>query len=227
MAVGEAMPWYLYREIHKAMRLALFGMTALVGSTDGADEVGMEDLLAEWDAVRLVLTGHHEHEDTFCDALVQQHAPDLREELEAAHRETDATLAVLQHDIDHIEVATSSVERTVRLQKLHLDLSDFTAAYLGHLRFEEDRVMPALNAAMTDDELAAVTDAIRGAVPPPDMCVFIRYMVPAMTFSERVDLLGGMHAGAPPEVFELFRDAAEGCLDPADYAEVAAAAGFA
>jgi hypothetical protein len=34
-------------------------------------------------------------------------------------------------------------------------------------------------------------------------------------------MLGGMRAGAPPEIFEMFRAAAEDCLDPADYRAVA------
>ncbi len=46
------------------------------------------------------------------------------------------------------------------------------------------------------------------------MCVFIRYMVPAMNPAERLDMLGGMHAGAPPEIFEMFRAAAEAASRP-------------
>lgn len=76
-------------------------------------------------------------------------------------------------------------------------------------------------------QLAAVTDAIRGSVPPDEMCTFIRYMVPSMNLPERVDMLGGMHAGAPPEIFEQFRAAAEACLPAPAYRAVADAAGFA
>ena len=122
--------------------------------------------------------------------------------------------------------ATPADERWVPLRDFYLALAAFTAEYLEHLAFEEQQVMPALNAAMSDDELAEVTGVIRGSVPPDDMCVFIRYMAPAMNHSERVDMLGGMHAGAPPEIFELFRAAAEGCLAPEDYRAVADAAGF-
>ncbi len=60
-------------------------------------------------------------------------------------------------------------------------------------------------------------------MPPPDMCVFIRYMVPAMDFAERLDML----AGAPPEIFELFRATAHTALPPQEYEAVALAAGFA
>lgn len=218
--------WDVYREIHKAMRFALFGATTRAGHTDAADEAGIDALLAEWADVRMVLLGHHSHEDDFCDHLIQQHAPALRDQLEAAHREADAGVAAL--DAQAAELASGTVdERWSKLRSFHLDLADFTAMYLGHLRFEEDVVMPALNAALSDEELARVTDQIRGSVPPPEMCVFIRYMVPAMNFSERLDMLGGMYAGAPPEIFEMFRAAAESCLSADDYRAVAEAAGFA
>jgi hypothetical protein len=113
------------------------------------------------------------------------------------------------------------------LPAFHLDLADFTADSLRHLRFEESQVMPALNRSMSNEELAVVTNQIRGSVPPPDMCRYIRYMVPAMNFAERLDMLGGMYAGAPPAVFEMFRDAAERALAAADYDAVALAVGFA
>jgi hypothetical protein len=59
------------------------------------------------------------------------------------------------------------------------------------------------------------------------MCAFIGVMVPAMNTEERVSMLGGMQAGAPPEIFELFRSAAEAALDPADYRSVATRLGLA
>ena len=224
---SEAMSsgWDLYREIHKAMRLALFGVITQAGRIDGADDAAVAALVDEWATVEFLLRTHHVHEDEFCDELVRVHAPQLCDELEAGHRQADA-------DLDRLHQAASSLsgvdasERPSALGALHLDLADFAASYLVHLRFEEDQVMPALNVAMADDELEAVTNAIRGSVPPPDMCVFIRYMVPAMNPAERADMLGGMHAGAPPEVFEVFRAAAEGCLDAADYRQLAVAAGF-
>jgi hypothetical protein len=63
-------------------------------------------------------------------------------------------------------------------------------------------------------------------VPPPDMCVFMRYMVPGMNLDERADMLSDMHANAPADVFELFRSAAEAALSPAEYRTLAERAGF-
>jgi hypothetical protein len=218
--------WDVYREIHKAMRFAVAGVTTQAGSADAGDEQAVRALLDEWDDVAFVLHGHHAHEDEYCDPLIRRHAADLRDELERAHHEADRQLTELQTAADGIRAATAS-ERDRSLLAFHLALADFEAGYLPHLRFEECKVMPALNAAMSDADLEAVTHQIRGSVPPADMCTYIRYMVPAMNFTERLDMLGGMYAGAPPEVFDMFRHAAQSALAPSDFEAIALAVGFA
>ena len=221
-----ATSWDLYREIHKALRFAVAGVTTQAGSTDAGDEHAVRALLDEWADVAFVLHGHHAHEDEFCDPLIRRHAADLRDELEAAHHEADRQLARCRRPPTasasprQPNVTGCSSGSTSRL-------ADFEASYLPHLRFEECTVMPALNAAMSDADLEAVTNQIRGSVPPADMCTYIRYMVPAMNFTERLDLLGGMYAGAPPEVFDLFRDAAQSALPPPEFEAIALAVGFA
>ncbi len=220
-----ALPWDLYREIHKAMRYALFGVTTLAGQTDANDAHALRRLLDEWRQVAFVLDGHHQHEDRFCDPLIRRHAPALLPEIEAAHRRSDAAIAHLHRLAERLAHADAEQAGTL-LRSFYLDLADFASIYLTHLRDEEDRAMPALNAAMSNDELAAVTTAIRSSVAPGDMCVFIRYMVPSMNFAERLEMLGGMHAGAPPQVFEMFRSAARASLSTRDYDAVAVAMGF-
>ncbi|MGE3328601.1 MAG: hemerythrin domain-containing protein [Acidimicrobiia bacterium] len=228
MGTFESAPWDVYREIHKAMRFALSGVTTMAGATDAGNDDQLQRLLGEWSDVSFVLAGHHGHEDEFCDPLVERHTPGLRAELEAAHRWSEDAIEQLHTLAASLRTsATGTPARWELLRQFHLDLADFAAEYISHLRFEEDKVMPALNAAMTNDELAEVTMSIRMSVPPPDMCIFIRYMAPAMNFSERLDMLGGMHAGAPPEIFELFRAAAQDCLPPDDYEAIAVAGGFA
>lgn len=218
MTESEESHWDLYREIHKALRFALFGVTVMAGATDPADELSLNRLTREWAAVSMVLEGHHSHEDKFCDPLIQVHAADLREELERAHLASNVAIGRLTNSIDGL--SSESGTSRVPLARLYRDLSDFVSTYMLHLRFEEERVMPALNAALSDDELADVTTAIRMSVPPTEMCVFIRYMAPSMNPQERVEMLTGMRA-APGEVFELFRSATEGCLSPADYTALA------
>jgi hypothetical protein len=90
---------------------------------------------------------------------------------------------------------------------------------------EEQVVMPALNSGAGNDELEPIVMQIRMSVPPPDMCVFLRYMLPAMNPTERTNTLAGMKLGAPPEIFQMFWTAAEQGLCEADLAAVAGSIG--
>lgn len=143
-----AVPWDLYREIHKAMRYALFGVTTLAGQADASDTAALRRLRDEWRQVAFVLRGHHEHEQRWCDPLIRRHAPALRDALEAAHRHADAAIEHLQRSAERLDERDAAL-RSAMLRSFYLDLADFAADYVRHLRDEEDRVMPALNAAMT------------------------------------------------------------------------------
>jgi hypothetical protein len=99
---------------------------------------------------------------------------------------------------------------------------EFTAGYLSHMNDEEHVVMPALNAGADPDELGQIVMQIRMSVPPPQMCIFLRYMLPAMNPDERTTTLGGMKVGPPPEVFGMFWDSARSALTERDLAVVEA-----
>ena len=162
MTTVEEPPWDLYREIHKALRFALFGVTVMAGAANPTDQASVDQLAQEWLRVATVLNGHHAHEDRFCDPLIRRHAPDLRDELENAHRVSRDTIAGLTKLFSDLPQLSTSANAS--LARIYRGLSDFTATYQGHLRFEEEQVMPALNAALSNDELAEVTMTIRMSV---------------------------------------------------------------
>ncbi len=126
-------PWDLYREIHKATRYARFGVTTLAGQTDAADASAIRHLRDEWQRAAFVLAGHHKHEDRFCDPLVARYAPWLRDEIEAAHRRSEAAIAHLHRSAERLAHASAGESRSL-LRTFYLDLADFTADYVRHLR---------------------------------------------------------------------------------------------
>ena len=134
----------------------------MAGAANPTDQASVDQLAQEWLRVATVLNGHHAHEDRFCDPLIRRHAPDLRDELENAHRVSRDTIAGLTKLFSDLPQLSTSANAS--LARIYRRLSDFTATYQGHLRFEEEQVMPALNAALSNDELAEVTMTIRMSV---------------------------------------------------------------
>jgi hemerythrin-like domain-containing protein len=210
-------PIDLYREVHKGLRLALSDLVREVGSLDASDAESIGAFGSLFADLDMMLATHHAHEDGgHLDELIAQHVDaDVVQSIHEAHDRFD----VLLHDLRVAVAALSSGGADTA--RLYDDVVAFVAAYLLHMNVEEQQVMPALRADVDHDELFGITMEIRTSVPPPQMCVFLRYMLPAMNPDERAGTLGGMKAGAPPEIFDMFWGVAERSLAAGDLAEVA------
>lgn len=216
---GEASgpPIDLYREVHKGLRVALSDLVREVGSLDVSDAESVAVFSALFADIDMMLATHHAHEEGGrLGELIAQHVD--ADVVRSAHEAHDRFEAML-HDL-RVAVAALSSGGT-DTERLYDDVVAFVAAYLLHMNVEEQQVMPALRSRVDHDELFGITMEIRTSVPPPEMCVFLRYMLPAMNPDERVGTLGGMKAGAPPDIFEMFWGVAERSLAAGDLAEVA------
>jgi hypothetical protein len=189
----------LYREVHKGLRRALFGVCEMAGALDPEDETARQEFVSRFADLDLMLTLHHGHEDAGpLGDLIARITPEFVAELEAAHAGAVDGLAELRSAVATFGPGSGTAEQ------LYGHISAFTAGYLAHMNFEEKTVMAALTERSTFDELLAVQIGIRTSVPPDQMVVFMRSMLPAMNPDERTDMLGGMKAGAPPEIFDIF-----------------------
>ena len=222
-----AEPWDLYREVHKGMRLAVASVTTQAGSADAGDERSVRTLLHEWRDVSFVLRGHHDHEDEFCDPLVRRHAPQLRDELEEGHRLIDHQLAALQTGRWTESGPPGRSTGPGSSLGFHLDLADLAACYLPHL---------ALRRALRDacPQCCAQRSGPRGGHGPDQEQrasaghVLVHPLHGPGDGLRRAPRHARRHvAGAPPEIFELFRATAHAALPPQEYEAVALAAGFA
>lgn len=210
-------PVDLYREVHKGLRLALFELTGAAGALDGADRASIDGFVRLFADVDMMLQTHHGHEDgELLAALIERHAADAAIAVGEAHDESERRLTQLRSMVTGLSTGAADAAA------VYDTVASFTAHYIDHMGVEESEVMPALQRAVSTDDLMAITMAIRTSVPPDDMCVFLRYMLPAMTPDERAETLGGMKAGAPPEIFELFWGVAEASLRDSDLSTVAA-----
>ena len=86
--------------------------------------------------------------------------------------------------------------------------------------------MPALAAVMDVEEIVAVDQAIVASIPPDEMASALGVMLPAMNIDDRAEMLGGMQAEAPPEVFAGVWALAGSVLSPADHAALGARLGI-
>jgi hypothetical protein len=219
-------PYDFYREVHKGLRRSLFDLTAFVGSAACEDADERAEIARRVHGLVAVFHSHHAHEDDFIQPLLKGHAPELAAEIDAGHHDIDEDLA----DLEQLADALTSLEGGTAVAaglELYRTLASFIVTYLAHMEIEEGPVMTTLRDAMSTAELFEIDMALRASIAPPKMCEFITVMVPAMNADERTNMLGGMRAGAPAEIFELFRATAEAALTPAAYGTVATRLGLA
>ena len=210
----------LYRDIHKAIRGELFAVTTEAGRLDPSQGIARAALATQVRDVVDFLVAHAEHEDGAIQPTLESHLPDLAERVEVDHLTLEARMD------DLVAMAEEAAALTVpdpgaRTHRLYLALASFTSDYLAHQDVEERVIMPALEAAVGVEEVVLIHQAIVGSIPPDQMARSLSLMLPAMNIDDRVEMLGGMRAGAPAEVFEGVWSLARSVLDPIDVTTLA------
>ncbi len=214
----------LYRDIHKGLRRTLGNFAARAGATDWSDPAEVERLTAEWQTVAMLLHTHHDHEEQFVHPLLAQSSPGSQRPFEADHAAQQVMLADLEAHFQRLSQGETAPEcRPALGLEFYRAFSLFLADYLPHLHREETEAQRILETTNTPAELQAVEGAIIASIPPDQMMHEIDCMFPAMNLPERAALLGGVKAGAPPEVFAVLSERVRQAVGDEDWSRLAAA----
>jgi len=214
----------LYCDIHKGIRAELFGVTLEAGRLDPSVRASRVDLSGRIQSAVDLLVSHADHEDRAVQPAIEQHLPAYAETIATEHVAIEARMDTLVAMADD---AVEAVDAYAAVHRLYLELASFTANYLEHQDFEERVVMPALDVAVGVPAVAEIHGAIIGAIPPDEMAQSLALMLPAMNVDNRTELLGGMKANAPAEVFEGVWGLAASVLTEADHRALATRLGIA
>ncbi len=206
----------LYRDIHKGIRTELFALTSGAGQLDPTDTAGRVDLAAYVHSVTDFLVRHAEHEDGAVEPVLVSVLPELAAQVEEEHAVLEGRMLSLGALADSTASATSDHRNQVH--QLYRELASFTGAYLAHQDVEERVIMPALEAAIGVEAVVGIHVQILSSIPPDEMARGLAIMLPAMNVDDRVEVLGGMRAGAPPEVFAGVWSLAGSVLTASDHA---------
>jgi hypothetical protein len=215
----------LYRDIHKGIRSDLFSVTSFAGSLDPSNVDAKRELADRVRKSVYLLTEHANHEDRVVLPALELHLPALAERIVGDHHVIEARLDSLVEQAD-AAVRARGTDVPLRSHMLYLNLASFTSAYLEHQDVEERVLMPALDDAIGTEAVTAMHQAIVGAISPQDMAMSMALMLPAMNIDDRAQVLGGMQAHAPREVFQGVWGLATSVLTEADTKALAARLGL-
>ncbi len=205
----------LYRDIHKAIRAELFAVTTDAGRLDPSDRDGRLVLEAHVASTVQFLVEHAEHEDTHVQPAIDATLPHVADRIAREHTALESRMLELRA-LAGAAVASGGRDAGVATHRLYRELAAFTSAYLAHQDYEERVVMPALEAAIGADECVAIHHTLVQSIPPAALAQSLALMLPAMNIDERAEMLGGIKAGAPEEVFTGVWSLASSVLDVTD-----------
>jgi len=205
----------LYRDIHKAIRVELFSVTTTAASLDPSEPEARAALAGHVEDIAALLVEHAEHEDGAIQPVLERELPGLAAQVESDHASLECRIASLRDEA--ADAARPAIgDPGFAVHRLHLDLAAFTSKYLAHQDLEERVIMPALEESVGVQAVVGIHQAIVGSIPPDAMARSLAIMLPAMNIDGRAELLGGMQAGAPAEVFDGVWGLAGSVLAPED-----------
>jgi len=207
----------LYAPIHKALRAWMFDTLVAVGQTDGLDDAQLERTLGRVAALLGVCQQHILHESEFMHpalAACGAKAP-LKADLE--HDEHHHAMAGLLTQVQVVRAAQAA-ERLPALTQLYRQLALFVADNLTHMHLEETAHNEWLWGRFSDPELGALHDRLVQSIPPQEMAGVLRWMLPAVSHTERLGMLQDMRSKMPPGAFEGVLQLAQDTLPVMDWA---------
>lgn len=222
--------------IHKALRAMIYSLGGRLQTLDFADREAAKSLLTELrmdfgaalgtKCTMCLLHSHAEHEEDNMFPATLHFEPELTRTLLADHLIFTDRLKTLQALSEKIVAADDAQVRVQLGTQLNHEANEFFALYLTHMNKEEERLVPAMQKHMTDEQMGAISEKIIRDTPPERLMPFMEWLFPALNVDELTGMLGGVQRSAPPPVFARMTGLAASKVDPARWRVVSTRLGL-
>lgn len=214
----------LYTGIHKALRALLCDALVAAGRMDCADQGEVSATLGRVRQVIRLTRYHLHHENQHVHPVLEARRRGAACDAAREHTEHEAAFERLEALAGAVERGAGEAREAASLA-LYRELALFAAEDFRHMHDEETALNAALWSHFSDEELKVIHHAIVSAVAPDLMAEYLRWLVPAMTPSERAGFLSEMRQAAPAEAFGGVLQLAKSALDERAWAKLVAALG--
>ena len=191
----------VYAPVHKGLRLALGNLSEHISKLNVGNQAKIDAFVKEFECVAGILHSHAENEDAEIEPFVKKFSPALADRLAIEHHETEELLKELEGVVRKLTSCAPEQRKEISFQ-LYQTFNHFHASYLNHLQSEESDIQNLLWANLSVEEQQAITGAIASRVPPHHLMEYFRYMIPAQSLEEQVELLSIVKNSAPPPAYQ-------------------------
>ena len=190
----------IYAFVHKGLRAWMGEVLARVGRTDPGDTAEIAGTLHALRDLLAFCRGHMTHENNFVHPAMEARRPGSAEVTASDHVGHENAIRELEGIATSLEYGAVE-DRPAILQRLYRQCALFVAENLEHMAIEESHNNLVLWETHTDAEIIAIEHALVASIPPANLMMALRWMLPWMNAQERAIMLGGMRQGMPAEAF--------------------------
>jgi hypothetical protein len=210
----------LYASIHKALRHFMLDTLLRVGALEVRDEAELESVLGQLESLLAECGQHLAHENDFVHPMLEAGRAGASQRIAGEHVEHLEAIDALREDARQLRAAAPERRGPLAL-RLYRHLALFVADNFQHMHHEETVHNAQLWACYSDAELEAMHGRLLASLPPQEVFLVARWMLPALNPAERAGMLGGVRERAPEPAFHALVDHVRPHLDATAWARLA------
>ena len=194
----------LFEAAHKGLRSALSQFSFLLGKCDFNNAVDITKLHSLGKDLFMMLSSHANDENSIILAALEEKIPGSSKHDMDDHERLEQDQDAIEKLLDDIkELNTRGADASGSGAELYIKFSKFHGEYLLHTVEEESETQRLLWENFTDQELHAMRGKIIGRFTPKAFEKWQSFIMPAITQSDLLAMLGGMKANAPEQFTRL------------------------
>lgn len=183
---------------HKALRNILAQFSLVTGQTEFSDPEQVNRLKSLGNEMFALLTEHAQTENSFTLRHLEERVAGSAEHDLHDHEVLEGVQEALQQRLLTLDGTQTQDEA----HAFYLSFSHFQSRYLEHIYEEETVTEKLLQANFSDEELMQHRIEIMQHIDFTTMLRWFKYLIPAQTENENVDMLSGFKSSAPAAAFE-------------------------
>lgn len=194
----------LFEAAHKGLRSALAQFSFRLGKCDFNDPRQVNELHSLGKDLFMMLTTHANDENSIILAELEAKLPGASKHDTDDHERLEADQSAIEKLLDEIkELGGKGQDASGMGSELYMKFSRFHGEYLLHTVDEESETQRLLWENFTDAELHGMRGRIIGKFTPDVFEKWQSYIMPAITQSDLLMMLGGMKSNAPAQYEKL------------------------
>lgn len=198
---------------HKGLRNVIGKFSLCLGYTDFTDSRQLQPLKHLGNEMFTLLNDHVHTENEHTLKHLEEKVKGSSEHDKADHERLESIQNSLQQQLETFR----GTESNDAIHSFYLNFSMFQSQYLEHI-FEEETVTELLlQQHFSDEELVQHRIAIMKKLEFPMLLLWLKYIIPAQSEPESIEMLSGLKSSAPKEAFDTVLNTLKHEMDPGRY----------